>query len=523
MGPVARAPIPYVVSSEEFQQNFATALLESSKSDALRIAQISANSLSEQSREFNNAIMGTLNASRDREKESSTEKASAQALAIDNAKEIHEKVMQEFKTKLASQKSDLKSREYLERGPGVVAAGVGGVAGYKLGAVALDALDGLVGNGGSFLWWLTISAGTIISKVASYVPFSSKVEALQPSQCYSSNPFGNIWATWVEDTAATAKSVVYDYLYTDVWGSEIPVTSAKTCMTNTTWSTLIGECARRETVAMKLSCELVPRYDIKELFGTSFEISACILGVVLSGLVTVYLIKVITLQTKLTEFELIKQKSDRGFFGTIKDVGSDVLKTGATITVVGAIAYSGFPSSERSLLVTAVRDSKVVVEQNLLSMAEFVSEETKKYEQTAASKIINERLETAKKTADRREAESAAVVTNALTLSAANVAETNKQTLALAQAAFAQLSLQPQNLDIQKLLITHVMSGAQPRGAQPRGALMVDQSEGGLEEKNDSTTLGGRRITKRIRKRKTTKKRKPSRKTTRKRRRSHKK
>ena len=546
MGPVVHAPIPYRVGSEEFQEQFAKDLLESSKSDVLKIMEIASGSFSEQSSTLNNIITSTLNTTVQLEKEANMGQIAAEAQVLEREREISARTEQEFRTKLASQKADLRSRERMERIPAAISSVVSGYASYKFAETAVTAINQLTGNGGSFLWWLALTGGELIKGAVSYIPFISRIETLeplmQPSECYSTNPFGNLWATRVVDTAATAASVVYDYTYKNALGNEYTLTSMKTCLTDNYVYKLVGECAKREITTMKTICELVPRFDIRSMMGSSIETGATILAVTLSALVTLYLIKIITLQTKLFDFKAFKSKGNKKLRDVIGDMVSDFSKTAATATGVGAFIFIGIPSTERSNLIIAVRDSKVVVGDNLLTMAQFILQESKIYEETSASKILSKRLEAATETVSERKVQSKEIVINSLALASTNIATTNNQTLQLAQAAIAQLGLQPKNVEIQKLLIQQLMPASQPSGrvvqqilaSEQAGQREEDQSRvlmleplGGVQQNPaspkpdilDDPMLGGRRT--RRRKRKITKKRKPSKKTTRKIRRSN--
>jgi hypothetical protein len=362
LGPIGQPP-----GTPLYLQQYTASQYAAVQSDVSVVAKLLTSAAIESAATTNQAVIATLNSVDTRLTQANSQVVATQEAMNALLREHTNSVKTEFESIYEKQKLQLTTQERTEAVPAAVGAVLGGTVSYKLAKGLMTSVNAITGKGMSFLYWLLLSGGVAVNKIADKIPFTNKSEALFDTQCQEGGPIGKIWAT-VVPTAQTA--ITYSYKYKNIWtGSETDLSHQPECMVDNSWYEKIGKCAESTTATTITECQKMPNFfDLTDLFGNNIEIGSAILGFILSAIMVFYFIRIITLQTKLLEFKTTKAKS---LFSGITGILSDTMKVGATLTGVGAAIQIILPSEERSELVELVRSNQIRYEGNLVTMVEY--------------------------------------------------------------------------------------------------------------------------------------------------------
>lgn len=474
-GMAVLGPIGQPHGTQQYAQQYSESQYAAVQSDVSVVAKLLTSAAIESVSTVNQTVVATLNSVDARLTQANNQLITTQETMNRLLREHTENVKRDFESIYEKQKSQLKTQERFEAVPAVVGAVIGSVSSYKLAKGLITSVNAITGKGMSFLYWLLLSGGVAVNKIADRIPFVDKTVPLFDTQCQEEGPLGKIWAT-VVPTAQTAAT--YSYTYKNLWtGSETELSNQVNCMESNSWYKRINECVKNTTPATIIECQKMPNFvDLTELVGNNVEIGAAIFGFILSALMIFYIIRIITLQTKLLEFKTTRAKT---IFSGVTGILSDTMKVGTALTGIGAVVQIILPSEERSELVQLVRSNQIRYEGNLVTMVEYGKSQGELYKSDPAYAQLVEQQK-------QQEAQKASLQQEASSLTKTNIE--------------MAVSVSKQTAD----LIAQIANGA--FGAIQNQSRQIGSPQG--QNNNLGPNLGGKKTKKNKRRTKRTKKNK---------------
>lgn len=424
--------IPYNVNSPDFAK-----IVESQMSYA--VVQDSNKALLANTAQTHNMRLGILN-------ESQKQIQQLYQASQDASRELSELLASrdkeydnDFNKILEENRKALASLENVEMGSAVTGASLSGYSAYAFVDTTLKGLAAISGGIGSFVFWLLLSAQTLVNKT----PFAYVVGQMFDNECYGKNPFGQIWPVYVK-TTESQELYSYDW-YNPVTGVQQHYTSQSTCPDRvydpTKWGSWgrMGECKQGISTVMATQCQYFPDLlNIQNLFTADRLIVLVIVCVLLGGFFSLYLSKIVTLQTKITR--------KLTFFNTI---GRGVQYA----TGVGAVVDILTPSQQRSELIFMVKNQQIQnPDATIESNVKFLTKEAYKEQQAEKFKKTNIYIKASRKEETTLESYNKIIsmstdLTSQILQSTSQVE--NATTLAIQNVATAALQGPQQNPQIQ--------------------------------------------------------------------------
>jgi hypothetical protein len=266
---------------------------------------------------------------------------------VDAASKKHDA---EFEKLLGTLEDDLKGRKRNERVAGLVGA-VAGALGVNFFTTQLD---NIVGGLYTFITWILLAGQSVLD----HIPFLNRViPRFLDATCFTS-PLPNMLngAIFPTLTRTNTTATTYDYTWQNIGGQPYKVFGDSTCPEGgwLAFGERIGECVAKTGFETITTCTAAGIQFFKtntDLFGLIM-----LLGSVIGGLFFYLTYRIVTLQTPVTEYEMLTtQKKRRGtdWLAPVK-MPLNILKDSATAlatgSVVGAYLMAPFSSSERAEL-----------------------------------------------------------------------------------------------------------------------------------------------------------------------------
>ena len=326
--------------------------------------------------DIQNAALNSINKERTETNETLRRLEKELAAMVDAASKKHD---DEFEKLLGTLEDDLKGRKRNERVAGLVGA-VAGALGVNFFTTQLD---NVVGGLYTFITWILLAGQSVLD----HIPFLNRViPRFLDATCFTS-PLPNMLngAIFPTLTRTNTTATTYDYTWQTWGGNPYKVFGDSTCHKSGLFGTRIGECVAKTGFETITTCTAAGIQFFKtntDLFGLIM-----LLGSVIGGLFFYLTYRIVTLQTPVTEYEMLTTKKKRRGtdwlapvkmpFKILKDSGTAL----ATGSVVGAYLMAPFSSSERAELESNVVNREIPYEDfdNPINQGEYRTRRDDRY------------------------------------------------------------------------------------------------------------------------------------------------